>query len=256
MTIRGVARSEGQTELVGAVWDELSAWHAEHVETPTNVVRYGSDVPTEAELRLLGDVRGRRIIDLGCGTGRNAIVLARAGAKVIAIDSSSAQLARARRHSELAEVKIEFHQADLAELAFVTTTSVDLALCTGALAFHDDPSRVFRQVHRILRSDSVFVLSVPHPVAQLLDPEGAHPLTIRRSWFDRRPIARTMGSVTVQEQRFSTSGLFTALHRANFAVDAMLEPEAPSGRPRSELWREAYHQVPSMLLLRARKLGV
>ena len=45
----------------------------------------------------LGDVRGRRVLDLGCGTGRHAIPLAAAGAVVTAVDFSEQMLAAARR---------------------------------------------------------------------------------------------------------------------------------------------------------------
>jgi len=234
-------------------WDRLSAWYADNVETPTDVIRYGTDIATEVHLRLIGDVRGKRVVDLGCGSGRNAVVLARQGAKVIAVDTSADQLARARTHAEEAEVKVEYHRADLADLAFVTTTSVDLVLCTQALQYAEDPNRVLRQVHRILRTDAPFVLSVPHPVAQLLDPVGG--LQIRRSWFDRRPVSRELGGLTVSEHRLTTAGLFTSLHRANFAVDVLLEPEPEPGDHPSPLWREAFRHVPSTVIVRGRKLG-
>jgi malonyl-CoA O-methyltransferase len=45
----------------------------------------------------VGDVRGRRVLDLGCGTGRHALWLAAAGATVTAVDFSDGMLAEARR---------------------------------------------------------------------------------------------------------------------------------------------------------------
>ena len=47
--------------------------------------------------KLLGEVRGLRVADLGCGTGRNAIALAEAGAEVTALDFSNEMLAQARQ---------------------------------------------------------------------------------------------------------------------------------------------------------------
>ncbi len=57
-------------------------------DTLTEVVRYGPDLPTEADLRLCGDARDKRVLDLGCGRGQNAVTFARQGAHVIAIDRS------------------------------------------------------------------------------------------------------------------------------------------------------------------------
>ena len=56
--------------------------------TRGSVVIYGAELPTEADLQLLGTVEGTRILDLGCGTGRNAVALAQQGAKVLAVDPS------------------------------------------------------------------------------------------------------------------------------------------------------------------------
>ena len=69
------------------------SWHryttAEPGDGPATAVVYGTELPTEAELKLLGPVEGRRVLDLGCGAGRNATVLAQQGAKVLAVDPSA-----------------------------------------------------------------------------------------------------------------------------------------------------------------------
>ena len=75
------------------------------------VVVYGSELPTEADLKLLGTVEGARILDLGCGTGRNAVVLAQSGAKVLGVDPSAEQLAASlsetlERLPEVAEARV------------------------------------------------------------------------------------------------------------------------------------------------------
>ena len=58
---------------------------------PDDIV-FGSGIPGESELRLIGDLDGRRVLELGCGAGHNAIRMAKAGAKVIAVDASAAQI--------------------------------------------------------------------------------------------------------------------------------------------------------------------
>ena len=57
---------------------------------------------------FLGDVSGRRILDLGTGTGRAAIALARRGALVTGVDASSEMLRVARTRAQDAGVSIEF----------------------------------------------------------------------------------------------------------------------------------------------------
>ena len=113
----------------------------------------GPICPTEAELRLCGDVRNKRVLDLGCGRGENAVALAKQGAHVIAVDQSAdAARRRARRSPTQHEVRVEWHQSDVADLAFLRADSIDLTLAAGLLTEVDDVDRLFRQVHRVLRA--------------------------------------------------------------------------------------------------------
>src|ERR1051325_2796348 len=55
--------------------------------------------------RLLGDVSGKRIADVGCGTGRHAVGLARSGASVTALDFSEGMLSRAREKAQSLQIE-------------------------------------------------------------------------------------------------------------------------------------------------------
>jgi SAM-dependent methyltransferase len=236
-------------------WDRLSSWYQDTFAVSTDSVHYGPDMPGESELKLCGDVQGKRIVDLGCGAAQNAIAFARQGAKVIGVDASGEQLAHARRLAETNEVKVELHLGDMADLSFITSASVDLVFSAHAFGFVDDLNRVFRQVHRILKPECALVFSITHPVRELLDASGGLPF-VRRSYFDRSPLSRKVNGITVTTYPHTVGGLFTSLHRANFRIDAILEPEPPADAPRSAAWREADQVVPSTLIMRARKLGV
>jgi SAM-dependent methyltransferase len=223
---------------------------------PTDVVTYGPDIPGEATLRLLGNVEGKRVLDLGCGAGSNAIALARAGAKVIAVDPSADQIAAAREAAEAAAVKIELHHAPLAELAFVRADTIDACLSAYGLAAVEDIDRVFRQVHRVLRPELPLVLSLPHPAFALIDP-AAGDLRIQRSYWETAAITAVGDEWAPRADVPRTvAGLFTSLHRANFRIDVLAEPEPHPGGPRSVFWLEAMTKVPATLILRARKQGI
>jgi ubiquinone/menaquinone biosynthesis C-methylase UbiE len=184
---------------------------------------------TDEELRLLGHVAGKRVLELGCSDAQGAIALAHQGAHVIAIADSAHDLDVARSAVELAEAKVELHHGDLADLAFIRADTVDAAFCDGALRDVEDVDRVFRQVHRVLKTDAPLVVSLPHPTLELIDEAADPPLLIRRSYFDRSENRRTVGD------------LFTSLTRAAFVVDTLLEPDSGT--------------LPRTLILRGRKLG-
>ncbi|MEA2235276.1 MAG: hypothetical protein QOD83_5092, partial [Solirubrobacteraceae bacterium] len=70
---------------------------------------YGDNVADDGELRLCGDIAGKRVLELGVASTSNAITAAAAGAKAIALDPSSERIARLRAAAEAAEVKVECH---------------------------------------------------------------------------------------------------------------------------------------------------
>jgi SAM-dependent methyltransferase len=218
-----------------------------------DVVRYGPGV-TETDLKLLGHVAGRRVLDLGCGAGAGAVALAAAGAKVIAVDEDADNLATAREAAQRRGVRAETHRGPLAELAFVRADTIDAAVSSYGLAAVDNIDRVFRQVHRVLRSDRPFVFSLPHPAFAVLHPDEPVP-RLQRSWWDADPLAWSSGSSNGRPDRPRTlSSLLASLGRANFAVDGLAEPQVTEAEA-GDAWCEALRWVPPTLVLRARKQG-
>ncbi|MEQ8841569.1 MAG: class I SAM-dependent methyltransferase [Acidimicrobiales bacterium] len=196
-------------------------------------VDFGPGVGAEVDRRLLGEVTGRRILDLGCGQGHTAVGLAVRGARVIAIDDDVTQLGTARALAAAHEVTIEFHQARPAELAFLPADHVEVALAITSLSFVDDLDRVFRQVHRVVRPGGHFVIAVPHPATLTADP--ADPGRTVTPWEHHQAIG--------DRWLHTAESLTSSLTRANFAVDQLLE-------------RRDQDLVPATLVIRARKLGI
>ena len=232
----------------------FTAWPA-WADLSLDVVHYGPDIPTEAQLRLLGPLEGKRVLELGCGGGPASVAMAKQGARVIAVDDSSEQIAHARRLCEREDVKIELHLGDLAELAFVRADGIDVALSVYALGGVEDLNRVFRQVHRVLKPEAAFVISIPHPT-YLAVSAGVQPPVFRRSYFDRTPIGWQSGHTAGLDVPYTMGDLFTSLSRANFRVDTLLEPEPVAATSRSRHWTETMRWVPPTLILRARKQGI
>jgi SAM-dependent methyltransferase len=225
-------------------------------EPSRTLVQLGPDLDDAPLDRLLGPVEGRRILDLGCGAGAASLALARRGARVIAVETSTARLAQARAAAELAEVRVEFHHADLADLAFLRADSIDAVLAVYSLAGVQDLGRVFRQVHRVLVPDGLLVLSLPHPFATMLehDPDDQSPPWLTRTAWGDAPIAwRAAGDEGVTHVH-QIGHVFTTLSRSNFRVDVLLEPQ-PEPHSRSVHRSPVADWVPSTLVVRARKLG-
>lgn len=213
-----------------------------------------NEASADAAIRLVGRVGGKRLLELGCGTGEAAVAFARQGATVIGVDGSPDHIAAARAAADAAEVRLELHAGDLADLAFLRADSIDIAYSTDALAAIEHLDRVFRQVHRVLRPGSPFVFSLPHPVALAVgteEAEGTLPLGrayLERSYFDDTQVDVGGDDEIVLVARHQLSAVFTALVRAGFRVDALVEPEPARAKKARAL-------LPEVVVWRARKEG-
>lgn len=113
--------------------------------------------------RALGDVEGLDVLDVGAGTGRHALRLAAAGARVTALDFSDGMLAKARAKPGAERVRWITHDADGA-LPFADR-SFDCVLSALVLE-HIDPTRIapfFRELGRVTRADGRIVVTAMHP---------------------------------------------------------------------------------------------
>jgi SAM-dependent methyltransferase len=222
----------------------------------TDRVVYGPDIVDDSDLRLLGDVSGKRVLQLGSHEGHTAITLHRRGARVIAVEPSPERMTASKWAFDQAKARIELLETDFAELAAVRADSIDLAVSVYSLAGVEDLARVFRQVHRVLRQEASFVFSLPHPAFSMIDPASDEPLRIRRAYWDRTPRAWTSGDHSGADHTHTITELFTQLGRTNFRVDTLLEPEPAPHAARTALWHEAMRWVPSTLVIRAKKQGI
>jgi len=249
--IRPIQTGAGKNAPVVAGWNRQL-----HDLDHADVVRYGPDTATESELRLLGKVSGKRVLDVGCGGGQATLAFARQGAHAIGLDPAPELLGAARRWAEREGVRIELHQGELADLAFMRADSVDLVFSAWALGGVPDLPRVFRQVHRVLKEGAPFVFSVPHPVYDLIDDSDLEqPLLVRRSYYDRTPVDES-GETPFGAYHHTLADLFMGLTRNNFRVEVLAEPESSSEGTPSRYWREASLWLPRTLVVRARKEGI
>jgi len=114
---------------------------------------------------LLGAAAGLDVADIGCGTGRHALKLAAAGARVIAMDFSSVMLERAR--AKPGADRITFIQHDLAQPLPLAAGSFDRVLCCLVLDHIAELNSFFRELRRICRPEGAVLVSVMHPALSL-----------------------------------------------------------------------------------------
>jgi SAM-dependent methyltransferase len=189
----------------------------------------------EADARLLGDVAGRRGLEIGCGAAQCSRWLVTEGARMLALDLSAGQLAAADRLSRRCGVEVPLVQAD-ARLLPVADGAVDFACSAfGALPFIGDTDQVMREVARVLRPGGRWAFSVTHPIRWCFpDDPGPGGLVAKGSYFDRTPYVEVddAGAATYVEHHHTIGDWVRQLVAAGLTVEDIVEPEWPAGHDR------------------------
>ena len=117
----------------------------------------------ESEIGVLGDLRGRRVLELGCGAAQWTCALHAQGSSVVGLDLSGEQLQHARVHARECQVMPPLVQGDAQRLPFADAT-FDVVFCDhGAMTFAS-PARTVPEASRILRDDGLFVFCMSTPI--------------------------------------------------------------------------------------------
>jgi 2-polyprenyl-3-methyl-5-hydroxy-6-metoxy-1,4-benzoquinol methylase len=106
-------------------------------------------------VEFLGDVSQQRILDLGAGTGRAALALAKRGARVTAVDASTEMLAVAQRRAADSDLSIAFEQGDAHALSF-PNRSFDSVVCLRLLMHVPDWRQSLSELCRVAERRLVF----------------------------------------------------------------------------------------------------
>ena len=191
----------------------------------------------EADARLLGDVRGRRVLELECGAAAAARWLDGQGADVVAMDLSGGMLRQAQQASDRSGVRVPLVQADALALPFATSAFDVVCTAFGAIPFVADSGAVMREVARVLRPGGKWVFSITHPMRWVfLDDPGEDGLLAVHPYFDRRPYVEqdASGAPTYVEQHRTLGDRVRELVAAGFVLTDPIEPEWPEGH--EQIW--------------------
>jgi 2-polyprenyl-3-methyl-5-hydroxy-6-metoxy-1,4-benzoquinol methylase len=93
-----------------------------------------------------------KILDVGCGTGRHSIELAKRGYTVTGIDLSESQLKRARKKAELVNISIDFRKLDARDLPFEAEFDAAIMLCEGGFPLMETDELNFEILKNVTRS--------------------------------------------------------------------------------------------------------
>jgi SAM-dependent methyltransferase len=180
----------------------------------------------ESELQIFGDVSGLDAVELGCGTAFCSARLARAGARVVGVDPTPAQLETARRMQ--AEFGLEFPLVEApAEDVPLADASFDLAHSEHGAPVWADPYRWVPEAARMLRPGGRLIFLHGTPISTICYPDVG-PVTpeLQRPYFGMHRFTWPE-SEGAAEFQLGYGDWIALLRRSGFEIEALVELQAP-----------------------------
>ena len=219
---------EGDLDRNRSLWTQVNAQH-----TDTDALRawsapeltWGLFAVPESRLRVLGDVAGKDVVELGCGTAFVSAQLARLGARPVGVDLTPAQLATARRCQALFGLPFPLVEADAGDVP-LPDGSFDIVVSEYGASVWCDPRRWVGEAARLLRPGGLLVFLANSVLLTMCVPDEGG-LAGERLLRPQRTLGRIEwpgGGV----EHHTTHGEWIAVLRANgFDVQALHEIYAP-----------------------------
>ena len=173
---------------------------------------------------------GGSVLDVGCGTGRHSIELARRGYAVTGLDLSSEMLARAAEGAKAARVQVEWIRSDAKRFSFPARFDSAICLCEGSVGLLgqgddpiDQPMSILLNISRSLKPQAKAVLTVLNAMAMVRRYKNEDvakgrfdPLTLVES--SEHPPREGMPPIAVRERGFVATELILLFRLAGMSV--------------------------------------
>ena len=203
---------------------------------------FSDNIERPAIERLIGDVAGSRILELGCGSGPYSVWLADRGAQVIGLDLSPTMISLAQERASKRNLQAEFRVADIRDALPFNDAQFDLVFSATTLHYVENLDATLNEAARVMKPGGRLVASVLHPMstarfplADADDVEGPNPW---EGWYFGSPDRcietpwLAFGDVPSEGRWISchhhtVSEYFDALTSAGLSVTNLVEPLPP-----------------------------
>jgi ubiquinone/menaquinone biosynthesis C-methylase UbiE len=217
------------------VWDDAAEGWVDFVRTGRDYWRDGVNNP--ATFRLIGNVKGKKVLDLACGEGYNTRILASKGAKVTGIDHSVKLINLARMEERKEPLGIRYHLMSASRLRGMSDASFDLVTCFMALHDIANYEHAVAEVARVLKHGGRFIFSIMHPCFEDMVVNGVR-ISASERYFDKvqhliewnmKRLRKPFKTVSFHR---SLTDYSLILAKSGFLISRLVEPRPTKGAMR------------------------
>ena len=151
-------------------WGGVADWYDKHLEKSGDT--YHDKVVHPNLLRILGDIKGKQVLDLACGQGIFSRLLADKGANVIGVDLGKELIELAEKKNKEYKFKVHYFHSASDDLYMVKDGTKDIVVCVLALQNIEKLQATFAEVSRVLKKGGRFFAVLNHPAFR--NPKHTH----------------------------------------------------------------------------------
>jgi ubiquinone/menaquinone biosynthesis C-methylase UbiE len=223
-------------------FNQLADYYANHMDQ--NPFNKYLERPTMLE--LVGCVKGKKVLDVGCGSGWHTKYFLDQGADVVAIDISPEMIKRAKMR--IGE-KCVIREGNIEEsLPFVEDESMQLVFSSLVLHFMKEWHLALAEIHRVLVPGGELVFSICHPMF------ADYQRSENERYNQVELVQEMIGGVITQRYRRTFSSIVNDLIKAGFMIVEMREPEPSPAMQKEDSWLYDFLiKNPYFLCIKARK---
>lgn len=209
---------------------------------------------------LGGDIRGKRVLCLAAGGGRQGPLYAAAGARVTVVDISPAQLALDREVAAERGLELRTVAASMEGLPMFSTGEFDIVIQPVSTCYVPAVIPVYREVARILRAGGLYISQHKSPVSLQADIKPAtRGYELLEPYYRSGPLPQVVGSrhreAGTLEYLHRWEELLGGLCRSGFVIEDLIEPVHAKADAEPGDWQHRGQFIAPYLRIKARRHG-
>lgn len=154
-------RDSNPEKLVSGYWDRNADTWTDHVRKGYDVYRTEFNNPLFFE--FVGSLKGKAVLDAGCGEGYNTRLFAKSGSRMTGIDISKKMITYARKEERRRPLGIRYQVTSYTDLSAFGDGSFDAVVSTMALMDGPDYDGAAKEFFRVLGPGGDLFFSITHP---------------------------------------------------------------------------------------------
>ena len=220
----------------------------------TSLPSWSEFLPPEEKLNLLGDLTGKRVLEICCGNGHSLEYASRRGAADLwGLDISENQISKSKEYLVSKDISATLLCSFMENECGMPTDYFDVVFSVFGIGWTTDLNTTFKRIHSYLKSGGSFVFSWSHPIHKCVSVEN-EALIFSNSYFDESWYNADIDGKTIMMSNRMLSTYINALSDNGFVIEKLIEEtdKEKAETATSDFGRKAL-MLPTAFIIKARK---